>query len=389
MISPAEVPSRLKMKIVQLITDNREPHRQYQKQVPEFGTAPQALLQGFAGMADVEVHVVSCAKQSMKSPAKLAENIFFHSLRVPHLGWLRTGYQGCIRAVRRKLREIQPDVVHGQGSERDQNISAVFSGFPNVITIHGNMRSVARIHHARPFTFLWCAALLEGFTVPRSDGVVCITNYTRDAVAPLARKTWVVPNAVDSAFFAVKRAPSDVRQILCVATVDERKNQVALIKALDSLQPEGKFELVFLGGANRESPYTNKFFALLESRPWCRYAGFADRQELRQHLATAAGLVLPSLEDNCPMVVLEAMAAGVPVAAARVGGVPDLIRHGETGLLFDPLSATAMASSVTQLLADSKELLAKRAQTEEKQRFHPQIVAAHHLEIYREVTSRR
>ena len=48
----------------------------------------------------------------------------------PKIGWLRTLYQGCVRATRRKLREIQPDIVHGQGTERDCAIGAVLSGFP-------------------------------------------------------------------------------------------------------------------------------------------------------------------------------------------------------------------------------------------------------------------
>jgi glycosyltransferase involved in cell wall biosynthesis len=375
------------MKIALLTTDNREAFREYEKESPWFGTAPEALMQGFAKLQDIEVHVVSCVRRPMKSPAKLAENIFFHSLHVPKLGWLRTGYQGCIREVRRKLREIRPDIVHGQGSERDQNISAVFSGFPNVLTIHGNMRLVARIHHARPLTFLWCAALLEHFTIPRSDGVVCITNYTREAVASLARKTWVVPNAVDGSFFELMRVPAPSVQILCVATVEARKNQNALIRALDTLRPQGSFELLFLGGATRDNAYVNEFFGLVEARPWCRYGGFVDRPALRQHLASASGLVLPSLEDNCPMVVLEAMAAGVPVAAARVGGVPDLVRAGETGLLFDPLSGEAMAAAVKQLLEAGTAAMAARAQAEARQRFYSEIIAARHVEIYREVLS--
>jgi glycosyltransferase involved in cell wall biosynthesis len=358
--------------------------------VPWFGTAPEALLQGFAEMGrEVEIHVVSCTHYPMKSPERLAENIFFHSLHVPRIGWLRTGYQGCIRAIRRKLREIQPDIVHGQGSERYQNLSAVLSGFPNVLTLHGNMRLVAQVHRARPFSFLWLAAKLEAFSLPRSDGVVCITNYTREAVASLARKMWVVPNAVDQSFFAIQRAPSDKRQFLCVATVDERKNQNALIQALDTLQLPANFEIVFLGGADRKKAFVREFFERVEARPWCRYAGFADRATLRHHFAQASGLVLPSLEDNCPMAVLEAMAAGVPVAAARVGGVPDLVRHGETGWLLDPLDIASIAEAMKRLIENADPSLPGRAQAEALERFHPRKIAERHLEIYREVLADR
>src|SRR5271165_2812139 len=107
------------MKIALLTTDNREDARNYALPSPYFGAAPEALMQGFAALPELEVHVVSCAQKPMKSPEKLADNIWFHSLYVPKLGWLRTSYQGCIRAVRRKLKTIKPDLVHGQGTERD------------------------------------------------------------------------------------------------------------------------------------------------------------------------------------------------------------------------------------------------------------------------------
>src|SRR5205085_8384414 len=114
------------MVIVQVTTDNREPFREYQKSVPWFGTAPEALLQGFAQLSEVKVHVIGCTQKPMAaSPEKLADNIWFHSLHVPKMGWLRTGYQGCIRAVRRKVRALQPDIVHGQGTERECSLSAV------------------------------------------------------------------------------------------------------------------------------------------------------------------------------------------------------------------------------------------------------------------------
>src|ERR1039457_6515449 len=125
------------MRVALITTDGREHLREYDLDEPWFSTPVAALLEGFQEIdnsAEVQVHILSCARQRMRSPEKLAPNIYFHSLYVPKIGWLRTGYLGCIRAVRKKLKEIQPDIVHGQGTERECAISAVFSGYPNVVT---------------------------------------------------------------------------------------------------------------------------------------------------------------------------------------------------------------------------------------------------------------
>lgn len=65
--------------------------------------------------------------------------------------------------------------------------------------------------------------------------------------------------------------------------------------------------------------------------------------------------VLPSLSEGTPRVLWEAMASGVPIVTARVGGIPDLIRHGETGLLVNPHSPGQLAESIRRLIED-KEL---------------------------------
>ena len=168
------------------------------------------------------------------------------------------------------------------------------------------MRLIARVNRPRPFSFLWLAARLESFTIPRSGGVVCITDYTRQAVKDLARRTWVVPNAVDASCFDVNAAPAPgiPARILCVGLVCVRKNQTALIRALDALAGRRKFELRFCGMANENDAYGREFFSLVRARPWCVYHGVAEREELKALLRQASVLVLPSLEDNCPMIVL-------------------------------------------------------------------------------------
>jgi glycosyltransferase involved in cell wall biosynthesis len=384
----AAVSPKRPVRVAMLATDAREHWREYGKTQPYFGTAPAALLDGLALLPDqVEVDVVCCIQKPMSSPQKLAENISFHTLLVPKIGWMRTAYQGCIRAVRRELRRLRPDIVHAQGTERDCAMCGIFSGFPNILTIHGNYRLIAKLTRAKPFSYPWLAAHLERFVLPRTAGVVCITKYTQDAVRPLAGRTWIIPNAVDSSFFEVQSAPSMPATILCVAHVDVRKNQVEFIRALDPLAAKRTFRVLFLGGAPAENPYCAQFFECIKSRPWCVYGGVADRAELKNHFRAASLLVLPSLEDNCPMVVLEAMAAGLPVAAANVGGVPELIEDRVTGLLFDPANPLSIRTTVAEAL-DEYEQARHRATTARehaRQRHHPRVIAERHLDIYREL----
>jgi glycosyltransferase involved in cell wall biosynthesis len=375
------------LRVALLTTESREYYKDYGNPQPYFGTAPDALLQGFAETSGVAVEVISCVRRPFESPVQLAPNIRYHAVLVPKIGWMSTGYQGCIRAVRRKLRELQPDIVHGQGTERDCAVTAVFSGYPNVLTIHGNMRRVAKVNRARPFSYAWLNAHLETWTIPRSDGVVCITHYTQEAIRNLARQTWVVPNAVDSRYLAAKPARESPPLILCVGYISHLKNQVPFIRALDELAARRPLRVVFLGHTTPGEPAGDEFKAIIQSRPWCEHPGFADRDALRGWLERASVLALPSLEDNCPMTVLEAMAAGTPVLAAKVGGLPDLVEDGVSGVFCDPLDPSSMRAGLARVLDDPAlaDAIAATARTQAMARFQPTVIARRHVEVYREV----
>ncbi len=160
---------------------------------------------------------------------------------------------------------------------------------------------------------------------------------------------------------------------------------------MDAVPAIRERQIIFLGSKGGGDPYAREFDELLTSRPWCRFDGLADREKLRTYFSQARLLVLASLEDNCPMVVLEAMAAGVPVIAGAVGGVPELIDDGVTGVLCDPTSKESMQSAVTNFFAseNSATAMAKRAKETALVRFHPRVIAERHLAIYREVLSNR
>src|SRR5438132_10394734 len=266
------------MRVAVLTTDNREHHRKYELPEPYFGPAIEAVLQGLSGISDLEIHVISCAQRPMIAPSKLSANTWFHLLHVPKIGWLRTGYQGCIRVVRKKLRQIRPNIVHGQGTERDCAISAVFSGFRNVITIHGNMVSIVRATGAPMGAYWWAAAILERFTLPRTDGVFCNSRYTESVVRPRVCRTWLVPNAVRREFFETPlpvRLTSSPPILLNVGSIVPHKRQLELLPVLEKLHHEGHvFQASFIGKADRRSSYAAAFLQQVnapERRPFIQH----------------------------------------------------------------------------------------------------------------------
>ncbi len=380
------------LRLALLTTDNRENNRDYSATIPYFGAAPTALLEGFSNLPDLEVHVLSCTQQPMSSPAKLADNIWFHSLHVPKIGWLRTGYAGCIFAVRKKLQEIQPDIVHGQGTERDCGISAVFSGFPNVITIHGNMAELARIFHARFGSFHWWTAKLENFILPRTGGVFCNSFHTKTLVSPRAQAIWLVPNALRTAFLdhiPIIRNAVQRPLILVVGVVTPNKRQLELLACLKRLhQQKVHFQVKFLGSAGSDT-YANNFrskIAAAELEGWANYCGVLKEVTLIQCMDTAHALLHFPQEEAFGLVVAESLVRGLKLFASSVGGIRDIASGVPEADLIDPEDWEGLQRSLLRWI---QKPISSSPQTQQLMisRYHPKVIATRHLEIYREVLS--
>ena len=325
----------------------------------------------------------------MQAPEKLAKNIWYHGLVVPKYGWMSTVYQGCIRAVRRKLRGLRPDIVHGQGTERDCAISAVFSGFPNVLTIHGNMRAIARHFHARPLSFHWLTARLETIALRKATGVICNSAYTEEQVRPLARRTWRVPNALASDFFqpsTTQRATEPV--LLNVGTLVAYKNQLELLELASRLHERGlRFRLEFIGAINTQSDYGRRFLAALapaQSAGWARHIGTLSRAELITHLDSAHALIHVATEESFGLAVAEALARNLRLFAFRTGGIADITAGIPDVTLAPPLEWPTLATAIESWLRAGHPLARSTAQTMHL-RYTQATIARAHLNIYREI----
>ena len=393
------------MKIAFLTTDNREAHRRYQDPEPYFGPAPGAVLEGFAMLANdaqgtineeqfpLEVHVVSCTQQPLAAPEKIAPNIWYHSLHVPKIGWLRTGYQGCVRAVRRKLREINPDIVHGQGTERDCSISAVLSGYPNVLTIHGNMAELARRFHPGTFGFNWLMARLEDFTLPRTSGVFCNSDYTRSLVIPRSKKTWRVDNPIRAEFFSpmIRSSKQGDRPVLLnVGVVGARKRQLELLRMARRIHRAGcPLELRFIGSCGEED-YAREFLTEVrdaERQGYASYQGSLGLPELLMEMDAASGMCHFPSEEAFGLVVAEGLARNLRFFGSRVGGIPGIVEGIQGADLVDPDDFASLEEEITAWIRSGAPRIHGSDEAMNR-RFYPAVIARKHLEIYQEVLSR-
>jgi glycosyltransferase involved in cell wall biosynthesis len=382
------------IKVALLTTDSREHFRDYGNPQPYFGTAPEALLEGFKMMPqDIEVHIISCLQQKpISSPAKLASNIYYHALHVPNIGWMKSAYMGCTSAVRRRLRQIKPDIVHGQGTERDCAMCAVLSGFPNVLTIHGNIAQLARIHRAKPGSFPWLQAKLENWCLPRTAGVLCNSAYTESLVSPRARKCWRVPNPLRSKFF--KQAAGAIIGdpiVLNVGVICPRKRQVELLDLAKSLYCSGFTSLKwqFAGQLSTRDEYGRLFTDRLQqaqSSGYAEYLGVLDAEALIRAMDGARALVHFPYEEAFGLVVAEAMARGLQFFGSDLGGIRDIAENVK-GAQLVPASDFGELRTRLKLWLEQGSPTAPDNCSAMHERYRPEVVAAIHRSIYDEVVS--
>jgi glycosyltransferase involved in cell wall biosynthesis len=384
------------MRIVILTSDNRERYRDYTHPEPYFGPAPEALLQGFPALGkEVEVHVVSCLQQPAPAPERIAENLWYHAVHVPKIGWMKTLYQGCIRAARKKLREIQPDIVHGQGTERDCAMSAIYSGFPNVLTIHGNINAITQFHHTYPSNVYWGVhAKLETFALKRTSGVFCNSAYTESLVARSAKRTWRVPNALRRAFFEQPVAPGRAATpvLLNVGEISPRKRQLELLRAARNLHQRGlRLQLQFIGAIEPGVNYCAQFMreiAEAEKAGYARHLGTMKVQDVIRVMDAASALIHFPSEEAFGLVTAEGLARNLKLFASSVGGSIDIASGVEGAELIAGNDWTGLENAIAKWIESGHPLPTTASQTM-RERYLPEVIARRHLEIYRSVLEKR
>ncbi|MEO7248233.1 MAG: glycosyltransferase family 4 protein [Novosphingobium sp.] len=320
------------------------------------GGAESALvaLAGAQVRGGAEVTVV--ALESQKS---LADDLERAGVRVVVLGAPRSANPlpkaAKLRAI---LHSVKPDVVHSHLLHADILVGLAASGAARVTTLHNMMFDA---HPARTLTQLFRKRALGLILHRRFDSRIAVSRAVGDHYAAHLKlgPPIIVPNAVrqpqagltDRAGLASQLGlDPEARWIVNPARLVVEKGQCGLIAGFIAAQgacPD--LQLVIAG----KGPLYDKLRdAALPAGNRVVLTNELPPAQLGALMGHAHFGILPSLSEGAPVALVEMMLAGLPIIASAVGGIPELIRDGETGLLIERGEPAAVSAAITRLAHD-------------------------------------
>lgn len=252
----------------------------------------------------------------------------------------------------RVLRQRGIEHLHNHFANAGANVgflTAKFLGVPWSLTLHG----ISEIDYP--------AGLLLGEKIAAAHTVACASHFMRAQAMRLSsddhwHKLTVVRCGLDLSAMPSRCSgrgeTGSERRIVCVGRLSAEKGHLGLLQAFDGLRGRGIEAQLILVGDGPERARIERLSATLGLQHHLVLKGRLGETDTLQEIARSDLLVLPSFLEGLPIVLMEAMALGVPAVAARVAGIPELIEDGDEGLLFRPADWTDLEGKMALLLSD-------------------------------------
>lgn len=349
------------------------------------------LSRGLAAIAGVDMHVVVSEPGRPLGVERTPEGITIHSIGgEAHLGNFLFQIPDR-RRIASALRTLAPDVVHAHGAHREA-LGSIESGFPTVVTIHGILEAEISLEKR-------LGKRVRGFfrrhvvntALRKMRHVILLSpeveEVYRDRLA--SARTWVIENPVHERFFAIE-GDGDSDTILSVGVLIPRKGIPNLLEALAILRrdvPAAHLRLAGLATHVEHERELHEIVRRLSLGDAVDFLGGLSPEELAREMGRAAVMTLVSRQETLPVAILEAMAAGRPVVASPVGGIPRVVEDGKTGFLVPHGQPAALAAKLRILLTDveTRRRLGANARREAVARFTLASVSRRTLDVYHEV----
>jgi glycosyltransferase involved in cell wall biosynthesis len=298
-----------------------------------------------------DVHVVTMLDHG-RSSRTIEDQVHVNRFSIPR-GYL--GYAVMLLKTFLSLGKIDAEINHAQ---------TVFMGVPALF---------AKVLLKQPYV-VWgrddiyppwrFKRLLSRLVCRHAAGVIALTSDMKNEILTFCDRTiYVIPNGVDFSRFGrphvhesrrLSAVQGDKQVILFVGGLRAIKGLDYLLEAMSIIKQKKSRATLVLVGDGTERAHLKALARGLNIEERVTFAGSVPPERVPEYMVGADIFVLPSVSEAFPNVILEAMAAALPIVATRVGGVPEIVTDGVNGFVVSPRNPRALAEKVLALLDDTE-----------------------------------
>jgi glycosyltransferase involved in cell wall biosynthesis len=261
-------------------------------------------------------------------------------------------YQGVYlieaAALARQLRRLGIEHLHNQFADASCTVAMLASeltGIPFSFTIHG------------PGIFFEPRRWRLDAKVKRAAFVSCISHFCRSQVMCFADpedwdKLHIIHCGVEPEQFTQRTHAGEGSRLLFVGRLDAVKGLPVLLEALSTLRKQRQNATLTVVGDGPDRARLERRAGEPGLAGAVRFVGYQTPEQVREHLSATDVFVMTSFAEGVPVVLMEAMMAGVPVVAPRIAGIGELVEHGVSGEMTPPGDLASIVQAMEKLLAD-------------------------------------
>jgi glycogen synthase len=216
-----------------------------------------------------------------------------------------------------------------------------------------------------------------------------VLGAARQLVPAIGDHSSVVYSGLEAPLRALRPLPLETPRLLCVGRLVPDKGFETALGAVARLVPRfPRLRLVIAGDGPLLSELQVQASALGVSQ-FVEFLGWVAEDQVLELMNDVTLVVMPSRREGLPLVAIQAAYMGRPVVATRVGGLPEVVIHGETGLLVEPGDETALVDAIASLLEhpETASELGSSAARRARERFHPERYLAAYEALYRNLVN--
>ncbi len=253
-----------------------------------------------------------------------------------------------IRTFKKIIKEGNYDIVHSH--EYKTNLFAALykkdSGYKFITTAHGYNPTSIREH---------IYYQLDRFSFKKADVIITPAKFFKDYLSENFKvkkdKIKVIYNGIDVKEYSFNpHSMKKVPNILYLGRLSKEKNIPLLIYCVAKLRDDNIDVKLTIAGDGQEKERLESLISKLRLYGEIELTGFVERKNVGKIFSESDIFVLPSRTEVLPNVILEAMAVGIPIIASNVGGIPELIRDGIDGFLFESDNLVSLVQKIKTLI---------------------------------------